>query len=319
MSKKKNLLLFSFLATAAGITIHLINNSIEEDALNNKHLLKSTDNNYYSWKLGKIYYEKHGEGSPLLLIHDLNSCSSSYEWNKLVHFLSKTNTVYVLDLLGCGRSEKPNMLYTSFIYTEMIASFIKDVMKEKTNIIVTGNSCPFVSMLASKEKDLVDQIIMINPVDLETFSQVPSLKDKILQTFITLPVIGTFVYNMYIRKTRITSVFHNFYFEDPTKITSDDIDAYYKAPHLKNTGSKYLFSSIISGYIKQNIYHCLKQTNALISILYSDCFENNDSIITDYQKAIPDAECIKIKNAKYLPQLEVPETVEEKIEEILGL
>ena len=42
MSKKKNLLLFSFLATAAGITIHLINNSIEEDALNNKHLLKST-------------------------------------------------------------------------------------------------------------------------------------------------------------------------------------------------------------------------------------------------------------------------------------
>ena len=318
MSKKKNFLLFSFLATAAGITIHLINNSIEEDALDN-HLLKSDENNYYPWKLGKIYYEKHGEGSPLLFIHDLNSCSSSYEWNKLIHSFFKTNTVYVLDLLGCGRSEKPNMLYTSFIYTEMISSFIKDIIKEKTNVIVTGNSCPFVSMLASKEKELINQIIMINPTDLKTFSQVPSLKDKVLQTFITLPIVGTFAYNMYIRKNRISSVFHDFYFEDSAKITSDDIDAYYKAPHLKNTGSKYLFASIISGYIRQNIYHCLQQIDIPISILYSDCFGNNDSIIADYQKAIPNAECIKITNAKYLPQLEVPEVVKEKIKKILDL
>ena len=57
---------------------------------------------------GNIYYTKCGSGKPLLLIHDLHFASSGYEWESIREQLSRSYTVYTLDLLGCGRSEKPN-------------------------------------------------------------------------------------------------------------------------------------------------------------------------------------------------------------------
>ena len=92
---------------------------------------------YYEWKFGKIYYTKKGDGKPLLLIHDLTTSSSAYEWNKVIDKFSKTNTVYCLDLLGCGRSDKPNLTYTNYLYVQLLTDFIKHVIGDKTDIIAT--------------------------------------------------------------------------------------------------------------------------------------------------------------------------------------
>ena len=43
------------------------------------------------------------------LIHDLDPTASSYEWKAVTKKLAENHTVYAIDLLGCGRSEKPNM------------------------------------------------------------------------------------------------------------------------------------------------------------------------------------------------------------------
>lgn len=64
------------------------------------------------WTLGKEYrtgggtvrYEAFGEGSPIVLVH--GTPFSSYVWRKVARALAETNTVYVLDLLGYGSSEK---------------------------------------------------------------------------------------------------------------------------------------------------------------------------------------------------------------------
>ena len=88
-------------------------------------MLSDENAEYYDWRFGRICYHKTGSGSPLLLIHDLNVCSSSYEWNQIVDQLSKTNTVYTIDLLGCGRSDKPYLTYTNYLYVQLITDFIK--------------------------------------------------------------------------------------------------------------------------------------------------------------------------------------------------
>ena len=92
---------------------------------------------YYHWKYGNIYYTKSGKGKPVLLIHDLDSTSSSYEWEAVIKKLSEDHTVYAIDLLGCGRSEKPNMTYTNYLYVQLVNDFIHAVIGEKTDVIAT--------------------------------------------------------------------------------------------------------------------------------------------------------------------------------------
>ncbi len=65
------------------------------------------------------------------MIHDMLPGASGYEWNQIEEQLSSDHTVYTLDLLGCGRSEKAGITYTNFVYVELISNFIKDVIKEK--------------------------------------------------------------------------------------------------------------------------------------------------------------------------------------------
>ena len=90
-----------------------------------KNVLKEDDSNYFEWRFGKIKYTKRGTGSPLLLIHDLIVGSSGYEYRKIVDDLSKDHELYVLDLLGYGLSDKPNMTYTNYLYVQLILDFIK--------------------------------------------------------------------------------------------------------------------------------------------------------------------------------------------------
>ena len=109
---------------ATGI-IYVINRLIFGTAVL-KEMLKSTANNYYNWRFGKIYYKKIGTGTPVLLVHDLTVYSSAYEWNKIVDKLAENHTVYTIDLLGCGRSDKQRITYTNYLYVQIISDFIKN-------------------------------------------------------------------------------------------------------------------------------------------------------------------------------------------------
>ena len=128
-------------ALAVG-SLHIVNRCAQAFATV-KNLLDKHKGAFYDWRFGQIYYTKTGSGSPLLLVHDLAPAASSYEWDLLLKNLSADHTVYCLDLLGCGRSDKPNLTYTNYFYVQLINDFIEHVIHEKTDIIATGLSSSF--------------------------------------------------------------------------------------------------------------------------------------------------------------------------------
>ena len=191
---KKSTKTILIIATAAA-SMYAYNRYIEEKSIS-KNLLNDDKGTYYNWKLGKVYYTKEGQGTPILLIHDLQPSSSSYEWKKIIHKLKKNHTVYSLDLLGCGRSDKPEIEYTNYMYVQLISSFVKEVIKGKTDIIVSNQSSSFIIMANQMDKELFRQIILINPVSIKKTQMIPDQVSKIKKTIINLPVIGTFIYNI---------------------------------------------------------------------------------------------------------------------------
>ena len=147
-----------------------------------KELLYSANSNYFNWRFGKIFYTKRGSGTPVLLIHDMDCTSSDYEWREIVQKLSETHTVYTLDLLGCGRSDKPKMTYTNYLYVQLISDFIKNVIKHKTDIVSTGKTSSAVIMACYIDTQLFGNLILINPSKLSGMNKVPKYKHKLLIT-----------------------------------------------------------------------------------------------------------------------------------------
>ncbi|MCR5272598.1 MAG: hypothetical protein K6E13_06415 [Lachnospiraceae bacterium] len=200
----------------------------------------------YRFRHGDVFFVKKGEGSPILLIHDISPELSHKDWDDSINEFTEGHTVYALDLLGCGRSDKPKLIYSNYMYVELITSFIKDVIGEKTTVIATGTSCSAALMAANMDKDIISKLMFINPAPLLELAESPNkVKDKALLVF-GLPIIGEFIYNM-------------FY------LRSDD-EEFLEAHRGRNLG-RFLLMSMLGRYTNINITHALKKAVVPIVLL----------------------------------------------------
>lgn len=309
MKKNKHKLLTAgVLFTAAAGVIHIVNHAIFTTATL-KDLLKSSANNYYAWRFGKVYYKKKGHGSPLLLIHDLTVYSSAYEWNKVIDKLAENHTVYALDLLGCGRSEKPKITYTNFLYVQLISDFIKNVIREKTDIVASGFSGSFVLLACHNESELFGKLSLINPPSLSGLSKAPTKRNKLYKFILELPIFGTLIYNMKTCQSNIQLLLTEQYLYNPFLASAEIIDTYYEASHKGYGNARFLLSSIVGNYTNNNVTHALKDINNSIVIINGDAEAQREETKDSYLKCNPAIEYFNITKAKHLPQLENPDNL----------
>ncbi len=318
MSKKSNFAKTILLGTFTAGTIALINKliSIKSTAEN---LLSKEEQNVYSWRFGDIFYTKVGEGRPLLLIHDLKTASSGYEWNKLINELAASHTVYAIDLLGCGRSQKPNLTYTNFLYVQLLTDFIKSVIGHRTDVIASGASCAFVITTCNNNADLFDKIIMINPDSLLKCNQTPNQYVKIYKFLLDLPIIGTLIYNIANSRHSITEKFLTVNYANPCRIEPETISFYHEAAHLNDTYARTLYSSIKGNYTNLSINHALKKIDNSISIIGGEYEKNIQEIITEYKALNPAIEAEILTETSHLPQLELPKETAKLIKDFLDI
>lgn len=95
---------------------------------------------YWQWRSQPIYYVKAGERQtdrpPLLLIHGFGA--STDHWRKNVAGLSQEFEVWAIDLLGFGRSAKPEWQYSGDIWRDQLHDFITEVIGQPA--VLVGNS-----------------------------------------------------------------------------------------------------------------------------------------------------------------------------------
>jgi pimeloyl-ACP methyl ester carboxylesterase len=314
MKKSTKNLLFLTSAVIAGM--HIYNRVVDSNA-ERKNALKVDNGHYYKWKEGNIFYTKTGTGEPILLIHDTDSGASGEEWAKVAKKLAKNNTVYTIDLLGCGRSDKPSIQYTSYMYVQIITAFVNDVIGKPVNVAATNLSTAPVIMANALSKNLFNKIILINPVSLQQLSCIPDKSTKFKQNIINLPIIGTFIYNKLMSPIKVDLLFRNKFISRSQLISDKMKDAYYESAHKGQSRGKYLYSSILSNYINTNIAPALKNLDKDVSIIASTGIKNNMDVINNYHKLNSKCDIIHIANAKLYPQLELPDKTASIIKKLL--
>lgn len=298
--KKTNSILKT--TVAAFGALHCINKYIESNT--NISLTAKSNDHFYHWKHGDIFYKVSGHGEPLLLIHDLTVFSSGYEWAQLAQSLSLDYTVYTIDLIGCGRSDKPAVTYTNYFYVQLINDFVKNIIKTDTKVAATGLSSSFVLMANALNSDLFSEIMLISPPSLTSLKAKPTDRSKFLLKFIDLPIIGKTAYYLATNQTNTNYLLTKKMFHNYLNVKPGIRKAYYDAAHAGKGNGKYLLASLNGNYLQADITNALHNTNKRIVIVNGLHNENRKEIIAAYQKINPHLVCEIISDAKFLPQLE---------------
>lgn len=299
--KKIKFLLPLVLATTI---LHLGNTKIFSTAKTKLHR-RELNTKIYNWKFGTIRYQHQGIGSPVLLIHDTFSGSSSIEFDRLIQNLSKNHSVYTLDLLGYGFSEKPHLTYTAYLYVQLIHDFIHEIIQESNvDIITSGNSNVFALFAAHQEPSMIHRIIMINPSDLRVTSMNPTKRDFTIKYLIELPFIGTSIYNLLHNKGNYKKQFK---IANGSNSLSYFIDQFHTNAHFMNSSVRYSFASYLSNYMNLSVEDALKTIDHSIYIIHGENrTTNKDYIENQYMELNPAIETATIKNTADFPHLENP-------------
>ena len=274
-----------------------------------RKMLSSEHGHIYKWRFGNIYYRKNGEGTPLLLVHDLSCDASGYEWKYVADELAKKHTVYVIDMIGCGHSDKPKITYTNYLYVQLLNEFIKEVIKGKTDVMTSGRASSLAVMACHMEPDLYNKLVFVNPPSVREAAKTPDFKSKLLKYALCMPVAGTFVYNMCFTKAMTAKRFEKKYISDGEKVRQADIEAYHEAAHLGKTASKYLYASILSHFTEVNIVRALKASDHSMFIIGGEKCENIKEIMEEYTMLNPAIEAVTVKDSRALIHVERPEKI----------
>lgn len=304
--------------TATFFLISIINKIIFLISSVNKHQ-NNLNSYYYQWKFGKIHYTITGNGPAILLVHSLYNGASSFEFSKIIKQLSKNHTIFAIDLIGYGKSEKPKITYTAYLYVQLLHDFIKEVIQERTDVITSGKSNSYVAMLSMQDSININKLIFINPEDLNKLSMNPSTKDAVLKYILETPLIGTMIYTLLCSKSHIKQLFKKHYFINHKKISKKFLNSFYESSHIGESNNKYVYTSNFFNYNNVNIKSALEQLNNSIYIIQgnerNDCYDN---IITDYKKANASIESTIINKTKEFPHIEKPHAIFEVLKLFLN-
>lgn len=119
---------------------------------------------YWQWRNQPIYYVRSGSSHlqrpPLLLIHGFGA--STDHWRKNIAELQQYFEVWAIDLLGFGRSAKPNWQYGGDLWRDQLHDFITEVMGRPA--ILAGNSLGAYACLcvAAQRSESARGIVLLN-------------------------------------------------------------------------------------------------------------------------------------------------------------
>lgn len=309
---KKKIAKIALLTSAAAALLHVINKTVNFFSTHRHHLHQPHARTYH-WKLGDVYYTKKGQGTPVLLIHDLTPDASAYEWNGIEDSLAMNHTVYSIDLPGCGRSEKQKLSYTSYYYIQLLSDFTKEVIRQKTDVIASGSSVSVVLMLCKMEESLFHTIGLISPEDLDEHYQSVSFSKKCYRQLINLPLIGTFIYQWMMGSKKLNLYFAKNMTSDFNEIQKYVTPYYRESANLGKAMGKYLYSSALCGCLHVNILEALRDVNHNIFILYGGADEEMQKRVEKYVFFNPSIETAPIPDCRRYPHLEDPDTLMEQL------
>ncbi len=193
----------------------------------------------FEWRDRRVAFTKRGKGPPILLIHGIHAAAWSYEWRNNVDALAKTNTVYTIDLLGFGMSDRPAIRYSARLYISLISDFVSRVIDEPTVLVAS--------------------LVRLNePV---------GLGGEAGRLAVDTPIAGTAMFNALVSRQQLRRYLRSAYSND-SLVTRELVEIYYATSHQR--GARHAPAAFLSGNLNIDVRHALRRLSQPAMLVWGE-------------------------------------------------
>ncbi|MGH9420296.1 MAG: alpha/beta fold hydrolase, partial [Thermoanaerobaculia bacterium] len=210
----------------------------------------------FDWRGWRIAFTKRGSGPPVLLIHGIHAAAWSYEWHDNVDYLARGNTVYTIDLLGFGRSDRPHIRYSARLYISLISDFVHQVIGDPCVLVATSLSGAYATVLAARDPERFPAIALIAPTGLTRLNKPAGVGGEAERLAVEAPIVGTAMFNGLVSRRSLRYFLEKTY-ADNTIVTDDLVDIYYWTSHQR--GARHAPAAFISGNLNIDVRQALRR------------------------------------------------------------
>ena len=214
------------------------------------------DEEWFAWRGHRIAFTRRGQGSPVLLVHGIHAAASSFEWRANVAALATRHTVYTLDLLGFGLSDRPPIRYSSRLYTALIDDFVDRVVRAPVALVANSLSAAYAIVLGSRDPARYPALVLIQPTGLVRMSEGATASSEFARIAIDSPIAGTAMFNALVSRASLRRWLEQVYADD-SFVTDELVDIHYDASH--RPGARHAPAAFITGRLDVEVRHALRR------------------------------------------------------------
>ncbi|WP_414546327.1 alpha/beta fold hydrolase [Nostoc sp. CCY0012] len=261
--------------------------------------------------------KNHQKTPPLILLHGFGA--SIGHWRHNLEVLGEHHTVYALDMLGFGASEKAPVNYSIELWTKQVYEFWQAFIGEPVILIGNSNGSLISLAIAAAHPEMVHGIVMMSLPDpsLEQEAIPPFLRPIVtgIKKMVASPLILKPVFN-FVRQPSVLRRWAGLAYANPEAITDELIDILAGPP--QDRGSARAFSALFRAAIAVNFSPSVKAILPKLTVPMLLIWGSKDRFVppilakrfTQYNEKL---ELLDLEDVGHCPHDECPEKVNQVI------
>lgn len=252
------------------------------------------------------------ETKPIILLHGFGT--SIGHWRQNLGVLGELHTVYALDMLGFGASEKAAVSYNVALWVEQVYDFWRTFIRHP--VILVGNSIGSLVSLAAAAKypEMVQGIVMLSLPDPSLEEEVipPALRPVVqtIKSLIASPPVLKTVFRL-VNRPSVVRRWASIAYANPAAVTDELVDILLGPAQDRGSAQAfYATLKAISSADGVSVKKLLPAVNVPMLLIWGE----KDRMVPPKlaQKFItynPNVQLLQLKNAGHCPHDECPEEV----------
>ncbi len=271
------------------------------------------------WQTRYTYVRSPQKAStPIILLHGFGT--SIGHWRKNLTVLGESHTVYALDMLGFGASEKPVINYNVELWVEQVYDFWRTFIG--TPVVLVGNSTgSLVTLaLAQAHPEIVEGIAMLSLPDLSVREEtIPRLLRPVVSTIESLVASKLLLKTIFraVNRPGIVKKWAAMAYSNPEAVTDELVDILLGP--AQDRGSANAFAGILRAMVGSGFAPRVKNVLPNLKVPILLIWGQQDRMVpysfarqfADYNPQY--AQLVTLENVGHCPHDECPEVVNQAL------
>jgi len=262
----------AFLAGSAALGAAATFNVLVGRSTKSLENLLGGEESWFTWRGRRIAYTRHDESPkpsryPLLLVHGIHAGASSFEWRSNVDPFSETHTTYALDLLGFGRSDRPDIRYSGRLYLNLISDFARQVVGRPCILVATSLSAAYAAVLGARDPSRFPALVLTEPTGLTRLTDQAGAGGDIARLVIDSPVLGSALFNGLVSRPSLRYYLERVY-ANHDLVTEELLDHYHRSSH--QPGSRFAPAAFLAEQLNIDIRSAMRRLGQPVLVTWGE-------------------------------------------------